>query len=60
MLSILAVSITDTLSAQSLTSASKAVLANDIVRFEFEAEHMGLAAMVDLASAVNHIQTIDG
>ena len=60
MLSILAVPIEiGTLSAQSRTSVSKAVLANDIVRFEFEAENMGLAAMVDLATAVNHIQTID-
>ena len=60
LLSILTVSITDTLSAHSPKSAAKAILANDIVRFEFEAEYMGLAAMVDLASEVNHIQTIDG
>jgi len=60
LLSILAVSTDDILYAQSQKPASKAVLANDIVRFEFEAEYMGLAAMVDLASEVNHIQAIDG
>ncbi|MHC4544118.1 MAG: hypothetical protein ACYSYL_06250, partial [Planctomycetota bacterium] len=59
-MSILTVSITDTLSAQSQIPATKAVLANDIVRFEFEAEHMGLAAMVDLATGVNHIQAVEG
>jgi hypothetical protein len=59
LLSILTVSITDTLFAQPQSSATKAVLANDIVRFEFESEYMGLAAMVDLASEVNHIQGIE-
>lgn len=60
MLSILAVSITDTFFAQSPKPAAKAVLANDIVRFEFEPGYMGLAAMVDLASEVNHIQAVEG
>jgi hypothetical protein len=36
------------------------VLANDIVRFEFEAEHIGLAALADITTGVNHIQRIDG
>jgi len=53
-------SIMDAFSAQPTKPTSKVLLANDIVRFEFETEHMGLAAMVDLASEVNHIQTIEG
>jgi hypothetical protein len=60
LLSIPSLSTDYILSAQSSESAAKIVLANGIVRFEFEAEHMGLIAMVDLASEVNHIQTIDG
>jgi len=60
LLSFLAVYATDTFSVESQTSVSRIVLANDIVRYEFEAEHMGLAAMTDLTTGVNHIQTIDG
>lgn len=47
-------------SAQSPAKASEIVLANDIVRFEFEPEHSGLAAMVDVTAGVNHIQPVDG
>jgi len=60
LLIILAISVTGTLSARSLTAASKVVLANDIVRFEFEAERAGLTAMTDLATGINHISTIEG
>ena len=41
-------------------SAEEVVLTNDIVRFEFNQPYMGLAAMVDLAAGVNHIQPVDG
>ena len=60
LLSILAVFVTDTLCVQSQIPAAKVVLANEIVRFEFEPEHVGLAAMVDLATEVNHIQAVEG
>lgn len=54
-----AICISGTLSAQPPTKASKVVLANDIVRFEFEPEYMGLIGMTDLATGVNHIQSTD-
>ena len=60
LLSIFALSIMDAFSAQPTKPTSKVLLANDIVRFEFESEHMGIAAMVDLASEVNHIQAVEG
>jgi len=60
LLSLLAVYATDTFSVESQTSVSRIVLANDIVRYEFEAERMGFAGMTDLTTGVNHIQTIDG
>jgi len=50
---------TDRCYAQPQTKTSNLTLANDIVRFDFEARYMGLAAMVDLAESVNHIQAID-
>lgn len=37
---------------------SRLILANDIVRFEFEAVNGGLAAMIDLETGMNHIQPI--
>ena len=60
--------ITGILSAQSPTlarrtfggKASEVVLSNDIVRFEFAPEYMGLIAMTDLATETNHIQPVDG
>lgn len=60
---VLAVSVahvTTAFSGQSAAKASKIVLANDIVRFEFEPECMGLIAMVDVGAGVNHIQPVDG
>jgi len=56
----LATCITGTPSAQSQTKASEVVLANDIVRFEFEPEYMGLIGLTDLATGANHIQSFDG
>jgi len=46
-------------SGQSAATVSKIVLANDIVRFEFEPECAGLAAMVDVSVGINHIQAVD-
>jgi hypothetical protein len=60
LLSLFAAYATDTFSVEPKTSVSRLVLTNDIVRYEFEAEHTGLAAMVDLATGINHIQTIEG
>jgi len=60
LLIVVVISITGTIFARSVKAASEIVLANDIVSFEFEAEHMGLIAMTDLATEVNHIQKIDG
>jgi hypothetical protein len=54
-----AICIRGTLSAQLPAKASKVVLANDIVSFEFEPECMGLIEMTDLATGVNHIQSTD-
>ncbi len=41
-------------------AAEKVVLANDIIRFEFNQPYMSLVAMKDLAAGINHIQPTDG
>lgn len=51
--------VADKLPDQSSIEASRVVLSNDIVRFEFETKHMGLIAMIDYAAGVNHIQPVD-
>ena len=51
--------IADKLPAQSSIELSRVILSNDIVRFEFDAEYMGLVAMTDCAAGVNHIQPVD-
>lgn len=40
--------------------AEEVVLTNDIVRFEFKQPYMGLAAMRDLDTGIDHIQSADG
>ena len=41
------------------SAETKVVLANDIVRFEFEGQHMALVRMTDLGTKVNHIPASD-
>jgi len=51
--------VADKLPAQSSIEASRVILSNDIVRFEFDAQYMGLTEMTDRATGVNHIQPVD-
>ena len=60
LLGTLAPCLTCPVVAQPQASLSNIRLANDIVRFEFEPKHAGLAAMADLASGLNHIHPVDG
>ena len=46
--------------AQPVDPAKGLVLTNDLVRFEFEPNGMGLSAMVDRQSGRNHIQPVSG
>lgn len=48
------------LNAQIKSSSPAVVLSNDLVRFEFEGENMGLSGMIDLTANVNHIQPVEG
>lgn len=48
------------LAARQLDPSRGITLANSHVRFEFEPGGMGLAAMVDLPSGINHLQPVQG
>ncbi|MBN2456172.1 MAG: hypothetical protein JXB29_06530 [Sedimentisphaerales bacterium] len=42
----------------SFSAEQRPVLENDFVRFEFDAQYMGLAAMIDKKTGLNHIQPL--
>ena len=43
----------------STTTESKIILENKFVRFDFSKDHVGLTAMVNLETGVNHILPIE-
>ena len=58
--SLLIVFLFPALSQQHIDPSNGLVLENDLVRFEFEPNGMGLTAMIDRSSKHNHIQKVDG
>jgi len=57
---ILAIMILSSSAEEVVNPAQGLVLANSVVRFEFESGGMGLAHMVDLKTGFDHIRPVDG